>query len=165
MNAGYINRIKPSYASYNLWDSSDNKHNGRDQFQIDIDRIFFSRQFRKLATKTQAFPLHTGVIHTRLTHSLEVACIARSLGSLVAQHIQGSQYANKLDYSKIPHILYASSLIHDIGNPPFGHKGEEAIKSWFRTNHEKFDSILDDEARQDFFCLMEMHKVFVWLQD
>lgn len=105
---------------------------GRSPFQQDIDRIVFSAAFRRLAHKTQVHPLsENDNVHTRLTHSIEVASVGRSLGTIV-----GTRIANRIGDQAITgdafgYIVQAACLAHDIGNPPFGHSGEEAICKWF----------------------------------
>jgi dGTPase len=114
----------------------------RNQFERDIDRIIFSEAFRRLKDKTQVFPItdHDHV-HNRLAHSLEVSCVGRSLGRLAGAHIL-REYENDLKELKeekglneasFGAIVQAACLAHDIGNPPFGHSGENAIQSWFYT--------------------------------
>ncbi len=105
---------------------------GRSPFQQDTDRITFSAAFRRLAHKTQVHPLSPNDhVHTRLTHSIEVASVGRSLGTAV-----GTEIAERLNNPKISadifgYVVQAACLAHDIGNPPFGHSGEYAIRSWF----------------------------------
>lgn len=103
----------------------------RSPFHKDYDRIVFSQSFRQLNRKTQVHPLtqHDG-IHTRLTHSLEVSCIGRSLGMLAAEKIQ-NQLPTWVSPADVGAIIQAACLAHDIGNPPFGHAGEYAIRDWF----------------------------------
>ena len=110
-------------------------HDGRSQFQKDFDRIVFSPAFRRLQDKTQVFPLpESDFVHTRLTHSLEVAVVGRSLGNLVGEVILQRYPKLKENYSKfhLGEIIAAACLAHDIGNPPFGHSGEDAISEYFR---------------------------------
>src|SRR3954467_2868992 len=101
--------------------------NGRSPFQQDIDRITFSAAFRRLAHKTQVHPLSPNDhVHTRLTHSIEVASVGRSLRTMV-----GSKIAPRLGIQEITADVFgygvqAACLAHDIGNPPFGHSGEDA---------------------------------------
>lgn len=105
-------------------------------FEVDYDRIIFSSAFRSLQDKTQVIPLSkTDFVHTRLTHSLEVSVVGRSLGRLV-----GKKIIEKYPYLQDIHgyqmndfgaIVAAASLAHDIGNPPFGHSGEKAIGEYF----------------------------------
>ena len=109
---------------------------GRSEFEIDYDRIIFSAPFRNLQDKTQVFPLpDQAFVHTRLTHSLEVSSVGRSLGKgagelLIAKfpHLESFE----INASSIGSIVAAAALTHDIGNPPFGHAGEEAISDFFR---------------------------------
>ncbi|MBF6641239.1 deoxyguanosinetriphosphate triphosphohydrolase [Flavobacterium sp. J49] len=105
-------------------------------FEVDYDRIIFSSAFRSLQDKTQVIPLSkTDFVHTRLTHSLEVSVVGRSIGRLV-----GKKIIEKYPYLKEIHgyhmndfgaIVAAAALAHDIGNPPFGHSGEKAIGEYF----------------------------------
>ena len=98
----------------------------RSPFHKDYDRIIFSQSFRQLNRKTQVHPLtqHDG-IHTRLTHSLEVSCIGRSLGMLAAEKIK-DELPMWISPADVGAIIQAACLAHDIGNPPFGHAGEYA---------------------------------------
>ena len=98
----------------------------------DHDRILFSTPFRRMGDKTQVFPLESiESIRTRLTHSYEVANLARSLGVQIAESLPNPpEHALRA----IPATLAAVGLAHDIGNPPFGHQGEKAICSWFKLN-------------------------------
>lgn len=114
--------------------SSDRKHD-RTEFQRDYDRLIFSAPFRRLQNKTQVFPLPGSIfVHNRLTHSLEVACVGRSLGNNIAHGIKG-QYSKSEPWYKLfyecGNIVAAACLAHDLGNPPFGHSGEKAISSFF----------------------------------
>ncbi len=103
----------------------------RSPFHKDYDRIIFSQSFRQLNRKTQVHPLSLNdAIHTRLTHSLEVSCIGRSLGMLAAEKIR-NDLPDWIDPSDVGAIIQAACLAHDIGNPPFGHAGEYAIRDWF----------------------------------
>jgi len=103
----------------------------RSEFQRDYDRIIFSSPFRRLQNKTQVFPLPGSVfVHNRLTHSLEVASVGRSLGHRVASHLK-TKYNNAYYLSDIDTIVGTASLAHDLGNPPFGHAGEKAISDYF----------------------------------
>jgi dGTPase len=105
----------------------------RSQFQRDYDRIIFSSPFRRLQNKTQVFPLPGSVfVHNRLTHSLEVASVGRSLANLVAQQLKlRSDIKNKEILNELGSIVSSACLAHDMGNPPFGHAGEEAISKYF----------------------------------
>ncbi len=105
----------------------------RSQFQRDFDRIIFSSPFRRLQNKTQVFPLPGSVfVHNRLTHSLEVSSVGRSLANLVALELKKrSDIKNKEILNELGSIVSAACLAHDLGNPPFGHAGEEAISRFF----------------------------------
>lgn len=113
----------------------------RSEFQRDFDRIIFSSAFRRLQNKTQVFPLPGSVfVHNRLTHSLEVASVGRSLGTLIGDFIL-NKYKSSLSYESLEfykHDLYnvisSACLCHDIGNPAFGHSGEDAISNFFVKN-------------------------------
>jgi dGTPase len=108
---------------------------GRSHFQKDIDRIIFSSAFRRLNHKTQVHPLpENDNIHTRLSHSLEVSSVGRSLGTKVGQRLAPELKSIGIEPSDVGDIVQAACLAHDIGNPPFGHSGEEAIRNWFRAN-------------------------------
>lgn len=103
----------------------------RTQFQRDYDRLIFSSPFRRLQNKTQVFPLPGAVfVHNRLTHSLEVASVGRSLGNIVASELQKKGEKSPF-LSEIGTIVSAACLAHDLGNPPFGHSGEKAISNYF----------------------------------
>ena len=112
------------------------EENGRSQFEKDIDRITFSSAFRRLGRKTQVHLLaKDDHIHTRLSHSLEVACVGRSLGVMVGQWLKEKKEVNfSEDFtpSKFGEIVEAACLAHDIGNPFFGHAAEDAIRKWFQ---------------------------------
>lgn len=105
-------------------------------FEVDYDRIIFSSAFRSLQDKTQVIPLSkTDFVHTRLTHSLEVSVVGRSIGRLVGKKIiEKYPYLNEIhgfQMNDFGAIVAAASLSHDIGNPPFGHSGEKAIGEYF----------------------------------
>lgn len=122
----------------------------RSPFHKDYDRIIFSQSFRQLNRKTQVHPLtqHDG-IHTRLTHSLEVSCIGRSLGMLAAEKIK-DQLPPWITPADVGAIIQAACLAHDIGNPPFGHAGEYAIREWFDdASHTDFLKDLSPEQEAD----------------
>ncbi len=113
----------------------------RTDFQRDFDRIIFSASFRRLQNKTQVFPLPGSVfVHNRLTHSLEVSSVGRSLGSVVGEFIF-DKYEKELDENaqnfyrhNLQNVIAAACLCHDVGNPAFGHSGEDAIASYFEKN-------------------------------
>ncbi len=111
----------------------DPKEQDRTEFQRDYDRLVFSAPFRRLQNKTQVFPLpNTIFVHNRLTHSLEVSCVGRSIGNRVSKFLKekyGSEISEHVD--DLGSIVSAACLAHDMGNPPFGHSGETAISSYF----------------------------------
>ncbi len=109
------------------------RHENRSEFQRDYDRLVFSAPFRRLQNKTQVFPLPGSVfVHNRLTHSLEVSCVGRSLGNDTAKAILKRQPELQDSYlPEIGSIVSAACLAHDLGNPPFGHSGERAISTYF----------------------------------
>lgn len=103
----------------------------RSPFLVDYDRIIFSSSFRRLAKKTQVHPLtRNDHIHTRLTHSLEVSCVGRSLGNKVGAWLKEKDcLPDSIQPHNIGEIVQAACLAHDIGNPPFGHAGEDAFET------------------------------------
>jgi len=106
----------------------------RTAFDRDFDRIIFSHPFRRLQDKTQVHPLpEQDFVHTRLTHSLEVSSVGRSLGRAVGEALvkRHSALVGLVDANDFGAIVAAASLAHDIGNPPFGHSGEASISSYF----------------------------------
>jgi len=115
----------------------------RTDFQRDFDRIIFSSAFRRLQNKTQVFPLPGSVfVHNRLTHSLEVSSVGRSLGSIIGEFISET-YKNELTEDSrnfylhnLGNVIAAACLCHDVGNPAFGHSGEDAIASYFERNEK-----------------------------
>lgn len=124
---------------------------GRSPFHKDHDRVIFSGAFRRLGRKTQVHPVSSNDhIHTRLTHSLEVSCVGRSLGMRVGEVLRDALPA-WCSSSDLGVIVQAACLAHDIGNPPFGHSGEDAIRHWFLQATERgwLDGLSDSE-RLDF---------------
>tara|TARA_R110000868_G_scaffold320583_3_gene581508 strand:- start:6707 stop:8050 length:1344 start_codon:yes stop_codon:yes gene_type:complete len=124
-------------------------------FEVDYDRVIFSSEFRSLQDKTQVIPMsQTDFVHTRLTHSLEVSVVGRSIGRKVGQkilekhpHLQTIHGYQANDFGA---IVAAASLAHDIGNPPFGHSGEKAIGEFFKTGDgAHYKSQLTDKEYQD----------------
>ncbi len=126
----------------------------RSAFDQDYDRIIFSHPFRRLQDKTQVHPLpEQDFVHTRLTHSLEVSSVGRSLGKSVGEtilqrHPELSKSFSLFDFGA---IVAAASLAHDLGNPPFGHAGEDAISDFFKdhTDGVKFRSQVNDSQWED----------------
>ena len=113
----------------------------RSEFQRDHDRLVFSSPFRRLQNKTQVFPLPGSVfVHNRLTHSLEVSCVGRSLANEVSNMLK-KKYASEPwveNLESMGVIVGAACLAHDIGNPPFGHSGENAIATFFSEGEGQF---------------------------
>ncbi|CAH8287266.1 dGTPase [Mariniflexile fucanivorans] len=124
-------------------------------FEVDYDRVIFSSEFRSLQDKTQVIPLsETDFVHTRLTHSLEVSVVGRSLGRLVGKkllekhpHLQNVHGYQANDFGA---IVAAAALAHDIGNPPFGHSGEKAMGEFFKTGEGlQYKNQLTEKEYQD----------------
>jgi dGTPase len=137
-------RFDPAKKKHTVQDSF------RSEFEIDYDRIIFSAPFRNLQDKTQVFPLpEHDFVHTRLTHSLEVSSVGRSLGKSVGEFLM-DKYPNLLQLgiqsSDIGSIVAAAALTHDIGNPPFGHAGEEAISDFFK--HHPYGIVWQGQVKQ-----------------
>ena len=112
----------------------DSKPGHRSDFQRDFDRLVFSSPFRRLQNKTQVFPLPGSIfVHNRLTHSMEVSCVGRSLAREISialrEKYAAEPWVSKLD--DMGEVVAAACLAHDLGNPPFGHSGEKAISSYF----------------------------------
>lgn len=129
-------------------------------FEVDYDRIIFSAAFRSMQDKTQVIPLSkTDFVHTRLTHSLEVSVVARSLGRQVGKRILDKYpHLSKVHgyhFNDFGAITAAAALAHDIGNPPFGHSGEKAIGEFFKNGEGKqFKDKLTSKEYQDL-CTFE----------
>lgn len=121
----------------------------RTAFHKDHDRVVFSSSFRRLERKTQVHPLRENDhIHSRLTHSLEVSCVGRSLGAQVGEALH-DKMPTDITPADLGAIVQAACLAHDIGNPPFGHTGEDAIRHWFRDakNQHFLDGLGAEEIR------------------
>ena len=125
----------------------ENIHHDRTQFQRDFDRLIFSSPFRRLQNKTQVFPLPGSIfVHNRLTHSLEVASVGRSLGNNISRelHKRESNLPELID--EIGYVVAAACLAHDMGNPPFGHSGEKALSEFFNSGEgEKYKEFCTEE--------------------
>jgi dGTPase len=124
----------------------------RTEIERDYDRILFSTPVRRLADKTQVFPLdRNDSVRTRLTHSHEVSNLARSIGTTLAFKHGIAQSAPNYQRN-LPALLAAIGLVHDLGNPPFGHQGESAIQSWFieHKNEILLNRNLSVQQQQDF---------------
>lgn len=148
-------------------DSKNLQADARNEFERDVDRVIFSSAFRRLQDKTQVFPIpKSDFIHSRLTHSIEVASIGRSLGKLVGTfvikeegEIRDAHTNEVIAPETFANIIAASCMAHDIGNPPFGHSGEDSFRNYFK-NHSKncsnkLFSHLKDKAKEDDFLRFE----------
>jgi dGTPase len=127
---------------------------GRSVFQQDFDRIVYCSAFRRMQDKAQVFPLaKSDFVRTRLTHSLEVSCVGRSLGTELGQRLrEHKEISPETSPGDIGNIVAAACLAHDIGNPPFGHTGESAIAEWFVSTPDG-QAVLEQltpEERTDF---------------
>ncbi len=138
----------------------------RSQFQRDFDRVIFSSPFRRLQNKTQVFPLPGSVfVHNRLTHSMEVASVGRSIANIVGLDLleKESIRDNEL-FNELGSIVSAACLCHDMGNPPFGHAGEDAISKYFEegkgkelkssVNQAEWDDLLHFEGNANALRLL-----------
>jgi dGTPase len=130
----------------------------RTEYERDWDRIVFSSAFRRLQNKTQVFPLPEEVfVHNRLTHSLEVASVGRSLGSILGEKLSelpelaGDPAAQSFYREHLKSVIASACLAHDLGNPAFGHSGEKAISQYFidRQEEEKFTSLFSSAEWAD----------------
>lgn len=144
-----LNHIYTNQRS-NTNDTSDS----RSEFQRDYDRIIFSSAFRRLQNKTQVFPLPGSVfVHNRLTHSLEVSSVGRSMGNLVGKFITSNYNLSEKSYDfynySIHDVISAACLCHDIGNPAFGHSGEDAIASYFDRNETELKCFFTEAEWSD----------------
>ena len=134
----------------------------RSEFEKDYHRIIGSASFRRLQDKTQVFPLDkSDFIRTRLTHSLEVSSFGKSLGQNIGEYLLTYRKDPNFNWKRkeeICSILQCAGLIHDIGNPPFGHFGEIIIREWFKRNipemmfkGEKAEELLSEQMKQDLY--------------
>jgi dGTPase len=131
----------------------DQRRHDRTEFQRDYDRLIFSSPFRRLQNKTQVFPLPGSIfVHNRLTHSLEVASVGRSLGTAVSKALRERYRPEDRDHlTELGDIVSAACLAHDLGNPPFGHSGEKAIASYFSDgNGQQWRQALSTAEFTDF---------------
>ncbi len=140
----------------------------RSRFDQDFDRVVFSHPFRKLQDKTQVFTMpDDDFVHTRLTHSLEVSSVARSLGKRIGKVIVGRYPGlnEAVTYHEFGGITAAAALAHDIGNPPFGHAGEDAISSFFaddgrglffkdKVNDKEWNDLINFEGNAQGFRIL-----------
>lgn len=123
----------------------------RTEFQRDYDRLIFSAPFRRLQNKTQVFPLPGSIfVHNRLTHSLEVSSVGRSLGNDSARLLlERHPELTETHLSELGSIVSAACLAHDLGNPPFGHSGERAIATYFSEGGGNWLRTYEDESTGD----------------
>lgn len=132
----------------------DARKHTRSDFQRDYDRLIFSSPFRRMQNKTQVFPLPGSVfVHNRLTHSLEVSTVGRSLARETVDFLleKDSSEKRKKALSHVPDIVATACLSHDLGNPPFGHSGEKTISTWFTEGQGQYlQSVLDERQWADF---------------
>ncbi|MCD7978190.1 MAG: dNTP triphosphohydrolase [Tannerellaceae bacterium] len=142
---------------FGMEEYDDRKHD-RTDFQRDYDRLIFSSPFRRLQNKTQVFPLPGSIfVHNRLTHSLEVSSVGRSLGNTVAKGLMRKYPDGSINLPEIGSIVSAACLAHDMGNPPFGHSGERAISGYFSEGKGKQlkNKIREEEGRWEDFLHFE----------
>jgi len=142
---------------FGMEEYNDRKHD-RTDFQRDYDRLIFSSPFRRLQNKTQVFPLPGSIfVHNRLTHSLEVSSVGRSLGNTVAKGLMRKYPDGSINLPEIGSIVSAACLAHDMGNPPFGHSGERAISGYFSEGKGKQlkNKIREEEGRWEDFLHFE----------
>lgn len=148
------------YTSQNI---NDEIYDHRNEFDKDYDRIVYSSSVRRLQDKAQVFPLQENdFTRTRLTHSLEASALGRSFGYAIGEWLleEKKDFTNHKQVRELAALLQVSALIHDLGNPPFGHYGESIIRNWFkewfeteefRTINDKFkDKKITEEQMQDF---------------
>lgn len=126
----------------------------RSEYQRDFDRLIFSSAFRRLQNKTQVFPLPgSSFVHNRLTHSLEVSTVGKSLGKLSGDFI-AKNYCRSNNQSiefykyELANVIAAGCLAHDIGNPAFGHSGESAISNYFKKKEKLYKSYFDTNPNE-----------------
>ncbi|WP_028888085.1 deoxyguanosinetriphosphate triphosphohydrolase [Tenacibaculum ovolyticum] len=137
-------------------------------FEVDFDRIIFSSAFRSLQDKTQVIPLSkTDFVHTRLTHSLEVSVVGRTLGRRVGKELlerHPNLKALGYTFNDFGAIVATAAVTHDIGNPPFGHSGEKAIGEYFKTGkglqykeqltEKEYQDLIDFEGNANGFKIL-----------
>lgn len=135
---------------FGMEDYHDDKKHARTEYQRDYDRLIFSSPFRRLQNKTQVFPLPGSVfVHNRLTHSLEVASVGRSIGDIVGLSLRNKYPTVSAHFEEIGAIVAAACLAHDMGNPPFGHSGEKAISTFFSEGKGK---VMKDQVISEGGC-------------
>ena len=135
-----------------LVDKAENQGAHRSLFDKDFDRIIFSHPFRKLQDKTQVHPLpEHDFVHNRLTHSLEVSSVARSLGRAVGHIVleKDEKLTKAISAHDFGTIVASAALAHDIGNPPFGHSGEASISDYFKAEHDMLQDLFSEAQWAD----------------
>lgn len=145
-------RLRPTTIQTNATTDTGETRDYRSEFERDYDRSVFSTPVKRLQDKAQVFPLEEhDAVRTRLTHSLEVSSVARGLASRAAKWmLQKDHIESNMDRG-IEAIAATCGLIHDLGNPPFGHAGEAAIREWFKTKEETLrESLREEQYIQDF---------------
>jgi dGTPase len=148
MNSGRIGDPRENY----------DKNESRSAFQRDFDRIVFSSAFRRLQDKTQVFPVPASdFVHSRLTHSIEVSSVGRTLGNMAGEFVLEKEPGLKSMFSPsmFGDVTAAASLAHDVGNPPFGHSGEDAISEFFVKRKNDFAKFNLTEAQWNDFTRYE----------
>ncbi|MBP7678257.1 MAG: dNTP triphosphohydrolase, partial [Thermoanaerobaculia bacterium] len=129
-------RLRGSQLSF-LRDEDEDR---RSPFERDYERVVFSSAFRRLQDKTQAFPIEpSDYVRTRLTHSVEVAALGRSLASTAMRNLLDKHLERSVNPEDAAFIVATACLLHDLGNPPFGHSGEAAIQEWFAEHRSAFE--------------------------
>lgn len=125
----------------------------RSHFESDYDRVVFSQPFRRLARKTQVHPMAPDAVHNRLTHSIEVASVGRSFANRLAAFLRTrGEMPTQRSELDLSWILMSACVTHDIGNPPFGHAGEYAIREWAASHADEIfppDAEISDATKQD----------------
>lgn len=127
--------------------NSSGRQLGRSPFEADIGRVVFSQPFRRLAGKTQVHPFpDIDYVHNRLTHSSEVAYVSRALGRCVASFMLENRgdLDGKEQIEEVGWICQAAGMMHDMGNPPFGHAGEDAIRAWAANRHDDLEKVCEE---------------------
>lgn len=156
MNKEFIKMISP--IRFRKSSSKPDDTDGRTPYDSDYSRIILSSHFRRLQDKAQVFPLEkSDFVRTRLTHSMEVSCFAKGLGLGVEKYLLEKEIIEEKQIRFIPTILEVAGLIHDVGNPPFGHFGEEVIRTYFEKIEENSNKLisaafgkLNTEQKNDF---------------
>ena len=150
-------RERQSESAYATSKRLDSKYVARNEFEADYDRIVGSSSVRRLQDKAQVFPLQENdYTRTRLTHSIEVSAMARSLGKAVGRQLEERSIFDADQTERFAALLQTAGLIHDLGNPPFGHYGESVIRDWFKQYFEgisilkKTENVMSEQEKNDF---------------